>query len=364
MSGYKNLQASTWDEILAPQIDMVMNIIKEVRIIDRNDDYRIKDAHPSGGFAMLDKAIMKKYRSVAKEMIKRIGSQVLRGKINLTSVSFPIKWMGKLSHLECLTSIMTVFPSYLTWSAYQTDPVERMKWFMVAMISTHTATHHFEKPLNPILGETLICEWEDGTKGYAEQTSHKPPVTHAQFYGPDEWYVLSMYSGFAAKAGLNSITLKWTGKKSIIYKDGGKIYSKNTPGDVFKNTFWGTIAHQFTDKIEYFDDQNGLYAWYEPGKKKVQDYIFGAIEKQNGGIISELNGTYWGYIDFDGERYWDVRDCIKFPVSHSDKNVLPSDSRHRIDLISYEKNDLTEAQNNKEKLEILQRHDAKLRGHH
>jgi hypothetical protein len=64
--------------------------------------------------------------------------------------------MGKLSHLEALSSMLTVFPSYLTCSAYQTDPVERMKWFLVGMISTHTATHHFDKPLNPILGETFV----------------------------------------------------------------------------------------------------------------------------------------------------------------------------------------------------------------
>ena len=54
------------------------------------------------------------------------------------------------------------------------------------MVSTHTAVHHFDKPLNPILGETYVSECEDGSKGYFEQTSHHPPISHAQFYGPDE----------------------------------------------------------------------------------------------------------------------------------------------------------------------------------
>lgn len=138
--------------------EKIEKMARSLKPVKRNDDFRISDAHPSGGFALLDQEIINKYRNVAKEVIKRVGSQILRGKINLTSVSFPIKCMAKMSHLEALASIMTVFPCYLTASAFQTDPVERMKWFLVAMISSITATHMFEKPLNPILGETYVCE--------------------------------------------------------------------------------------------------------------------------------------------------------------------------------------------------------------
>ena len=189
--------------------------------------------------------------------------------------------MGKWSHLQALTSIMTVFPYYLTASAHQTDPLERMKWFLAAMISTHTATHTFDKPLNPILGETFVCECEDGSTAYAEQTCHKPPITHAQFYGPDDCYVLSMYTGFSAKAGLNSITLDCIGNKNCVYKDGTSIYCTIAPGDYINHTFFGTLNHQFTGKMEYRDDTNNIVAVYEPGKQRVQDYIEGYIE-QNG----------------------------------------------------------------------------------
>lgn len=240
--------------------ERILKMAKNIQPVKRSDEYRISDAHNNGGFALTDKVIINKYRSVAKEVIKRVGSQILRGKINLTSVSFPIKCMGKMSHLEALGSIMSVFPSYLTASAYQTDPIERMKWFLTAMISSLTATHHFEKPLNPILGETYISSCDDGTIAYCEQTSHKPPITHAQFYGPDECYTFSMYTGFAAKAGFNSVTLNCTGKKSIKYQNGGEIYCKEAPNDIIGNTFFGTLYHQFIDTMEYFDDQNNIYA--------------------------------------------------------------------------------------------------------
>lgn len=172
-----------------------------------------------------------------------------------------------------------------------------------------------------------------------------------------------MYTGFAAKAGFNSITLKCTGKKSIEYKDGTKIYCETAPGDILNHTLFGTLNHQFTDRIDYIDERNGLVGWYEPGKRNVQDYIVGAIE-QNGEKICEIYGNYCGFLEFGGVRYWDARDTIKFKVSESSDGVLPSDSRYRQDLISFREGDVDEAQNNKEILELAQRHDAKLRGQH
>ena len=95
----------------------------------------------------------------------------------------------------------------------------------------------------------------------------------------------------------------------------------------------------------------------------MQDYITGVI-KQNDEIVSEIKGTYLGYLEFDGERYWDARDTVKFKISPSESGFLPSDSRFREDLSSYISGDVDEAQAHKEKMEQEQRHDAKLRGHH
>jgi len=57
--------------------------------------------------------------------------------------------------------------------------------------------------------------------------------------------------------------------------------------------------------------------------------------------LSELTGTYAGYIDFDGVRYWDFRAIqppqLEFPV------VLPSDSEVRKDLNTLRSGDITTA---------------------
>lgn len=70
-----------------------------------------------------------------------------------------------------------------------------------------------------------------------------------------------------------------------------------------------------------------------------------------------------GYIDFDGIRYWDVREQVNYFIKgvDLDKGALPSDSRKRIDSVAYKAGDMVQAQENKNTIEIIQRKDRKLR---
>lgn len=122
-----------------------------------------------------------------------------------------------------------------------------------------------------------------------------------------------------------------------------------------------------TGKIEFNDEQNGIYAWYEinspdRGKNRPKDYIIGEIRK-DGVVVSKLFGTYFGYLDFDGERYWDIRRMQNFDMMCADltKEALPSDCRNRQDSIKLFEGDIDVAQQNKEHLEVRQRADRKLR---
>jgi len=65
-------------------------------------------------------------------------------------------------------------------------------------------------------------------------------------------------------------------------------------------------------------------------------------------------------MEFDGKRYWDIRDAEKF-VMIKPEGYLPSDSRNRPDLIKLLEGKVEEAQTKKEELEQVQRNDAKLR---
>jgi len=77
------------------------------------------------------------------------------------------------------------------------------------------------------LGETYNAEMMDGSKVFCEQTFHKPPISHIFVEGPNECYKFYGYTGFSAKAWLNSVTLFVVGTKTIEFTDGTKIVWNN-----------------------------------------------------------------------------------------------------------------------------------------
>jgi len=84
----------------------------------------------------------------------------------------------------------------------------------------------------------------------------------------------------------------------------------------------------------YEDKRNNVVGWFEPGnvKGKEQDFFKGEITK-DGKWVCEIFGNYMGFIDFDGVRYWDLREPLLMTVhdGHGFKK-LPSDSWNWIDL--------------------------------
>ena len=97
-------------------------------------------------------------------------------------------------------------------------------------------------------------------------------------------------------------------------------------------------------------------------KKKPSDY-FDSVMYIDGHPKHKIYGTYCGHIEIDCKRYWDGRDIQPFPLKFEDdkKILLPSNWDKREDLVFLRENRMDEAQNEKEKLEELQRRDAKLR---
>ena len=53
--------------------ERVMEVVRNFKGINRYDDYRLPEAYKDGGFALTDPIILSKYRSAAKEIIKKVG---------------------------------------------------------------------------------------------------------------------------------------------------------------------------------------------------------------------------------------------------------------------------------------------------
>ena len=76
-------------------------------------------------------------------------------------------------------------------------------------------------------------------------------------------------------------------------------------------------------KVVYEDSANNLKCTLSFGLKgKPKDYLEGHIS-QSGVIKSCLKGTYMGWLAFDGQRYWDLRETIRQPMHQLDR--APSD---------------------------------------
>lgn len=71
-----------------------------------------------------------------------------------------------------------------------------------------------------------------------------------------------------------------------------------------------------------------------------------------------------GFADFDGKRYFDVREQVNYEVRSlplEDRSCLVSDCRNRADILALLHETVEIAQENKNQLEDLQRNDRKLR---
>lgn len=75
-----------------------------------------------------------------------------------------------------------------------------------------------------------------------------------------------------------------------------------------------------------------------------------------------MAGNYTGFLDFDGVRYWDIRDTSTyFELAGEMPNSLPSQASKRTDGRFLISRTVEEAQTEKERLENMQRSDRKLR---
>ena len=88
-------------------------------------------------------------------MISDVGRKILSGSFDLATVSFPINCMSHYSVIYLIAKQAMHAPLYLNAAYFSTDPVERMKYVVVTALSFICPGHMWDKPLNPILGETV-----------------------------------------------------------------------------------------------------------------------------------------------------------------------------------------------------------------
>ena len=299
-------------------------------------------------------------RGMGWDLVKQIGRKILNGDFNFTTVSIPIKVMVPISILQHICNGHFNYPLYMNLAYESNDPLQQMKYTIVACISSWYKSNVFLKPLNPILGETYEMLWEDGSHEYVEQTCHHPPRSHFLIIGNNNKWTYSGYYDYISNGWFNSFKLTNSGSRIAEFKNTGSKIQFNYPVDNFGNTFWGTMRQESICEITFKDLVNDYKAVIKMGPdRKLSDYFEGTIEK-DGNVLSNIKGSYLEFIEIDGERYWDIRRNINiqgYPIYPQ----IKSSSIYRPDSLKLLEKDVEGAQEKKDEQENIQRRDRKLR---
>lgn len=345
-------------------------------------------AHEKGGFRLQDPD--KLIPSATKEVLKKIGSKLISMKFfDLMKISAPAKIAYPTTYLEWFLNDYTFFPRFMkeVWSTK--DNIERIKYltsWIIAGLHVGEVVLQALSPLNPILGETCQRYSPDGTKYYAEQISHHPPISAMMMEGPDQKWKFQVIQEFRAGLnGHNSIKAHKQGDILLTLFDGTQYTIEegwiNIDGLVYGELVvcvWGKIVikdttHNLTSEVQFDpDNQEGIVSsvtsklkfWESKKAKRPADHFDVEVFEELKGKRSSVckgKGSYLEYIQFEDEKYWEMGDEWGEWIKPDEVHLLKSDSSLREDLQFIKTKDYVKAQESKEAIEEQQRTDKKLR---
>lgn len=251
-------------------------------------------AHPEGGQACPDGDLLKHQRDTVAEWLKAMGQRLFAGKVDLLSTPFPVKMFEPRSYLEKLADPWGVEPRLLKEAASTSDPARRMALIIAHFVAgIHVAFEKWQKPFNPILGETWQANLEsDGISISMEQISHHPPIS--AFYMEGQGFQLVGQSQPSIQLSLRDQGFKSRSKvqgyRYVRFADGSKIDIYN-PGFVFKNIMGASKPRAEVFGTAYFaDTRHNLCGMLQ----------FGGLDKGSNGLKHRSDVFMGGIYDVTG----------------------------------------------------------------
>ncbi|CAD8209304.1 unnamed protein product [Paramecium pentaurelia] len=346
----------------------------------------------NGGLKCINEIKVNAQKSVVKFLLARIGTSLLMGR-SLTSISMPVTIFESRSNTERACSSLAFAPVFLDEAAISKDKFFRIKQCAAFSFGFIFSYLSMEKPFNPILGETFQGYF-DHCPIYCEQISHHPPICIIQYYGRK--YKIDARLELVANFHSNSVVGRNVGEVKVIFDNPPQeIIILLAPGCIYGTTF-GDKSMDFLEKQFLFDLDNKLImeCAFKPEKKYCQyfnieylpysDYVAGGVcevtdaavgrylregyRKYKGldlktevkSIKSIIKGVWNQELKFDNQKLISI--MTDFPIKlELAQYPLPSDANFRMDVLMWKLRDFDQAQQWKERLEIFQRQDRKLR---
>ena len=324
------------------------------------------------------------YRAV-KYLIKKFTKNILESK-SILNISLPVFMFDKRTLQMGWAYEQKIAPILLSKAAFCKDKIERLKWVTAYLMSFLHFSVIQIKPFNPIIGETFQCRIGN-IDFYVEQTVNHPITLNIYAKEINGEFIIYGHLITDATIYINSLYTSRLGKCFIKFKD-GTLFRVIMPPITLKGISLGDRLFNFIDKGLVLDLTNGLCSYitmnpeelgffesFFKTKKSFPDYFRGNIVEiqdvsidENGGnhklkknakTYGNIEGEWTSFISFDGVEYWNNN--MKTLNLFSHEFTLPSDGRFRPDLINLINGNEEQSQEEKEKLEVRQRQDRKLR---
>ena len=396
------------DKPFTEQLDYKLSLIKEIRsedeiksqyenysklkpfqfYIDYENEWKtnyINNPENPGLLYINEEAKKIGYEAV-KYLITKFSKNGLEGK-SVLNISLPVFMFDKRTLHMAFAYEQRFAPIFLTKAAFCKDKIERLKWVTTYLISCLHMSVIQIKPFNPIIGETFDCRIGN-LDIYIEQTVNHPITLNIYCKDINGNYIIYGYLITDASVYINSVFTTRLGKCFIKFKD-GSLFKIRLPPIVLKGISIGDRTFNYINKclvenltnnlcsyIEMNPDEPGYLASFFTSKNTCPDHFRGKIVDlkfvkpdenngeheldENAKSYGNIEGDWTSYICFDNIEYWNI-EKIKSLTVYSHEFILPSDGRYRGDLINLINGNQEQSQIEKEKLEVRQRQDRKLR---
>ncbi|XP_062384839.1 oxysterol-binding protein-related protein 3a [Sardina pilchardus] len=309
---------------------------------------------------------------------------ILRNNIgkDLSKVSMPVQLNEPVNTLQRLCEEME-YTQLLDSAAHTNDPHLRMAYVAVFAISAYASTFHRAggKPFNPVLGETYECDRPDkGFKFISEQVSHHPPVSacHCESKNFTVWQDVRWKNKFWGK----SMEIVPMGTTHVVLPGFGDHYEWNKVTSCIHNILSGQrwIEHYGEMSIKNTVTSNNAssckvtFIKGRGGTGNVNN-VEGVVSDADGHAVHSFFGK-WNEAVYLGdpssatciwranlmpEEYEQYYGLTQFAVELNELDekerplLPPTDTRFRPDQRLLEEGEVSGAEEQKERIEGLQR---------
>ncbi|KAH7104210.1 Oxysterol-binding protein-domain-containing protein [Auriculariales sp. MPI-PUGE-AT-0066] len=293
---------------------------------------------------------------------------------DLSTVSMPVLFNEPISVLQRLDEDLE-YSDLLAQAVSAIDPVERMAFVAALVVSGYCSTQFRaqRKPFNPMLGETYE---DERTKFIAEKVSHQPPIMACHAEG-DEW---EYWATFSSKSKFWGKSYEITPIGTTHLRIGDDHYSWQRPSTYMRNIVGGQRYLEHTGTVMIVNNTTSLKCQLEFKETGyfggTPNVVAGTIITARNKVEAKLEGKWheglalvtgpqslrmlWRANTFppDAMEYYGFTEFTatlnEITPDIADK-LPPTDSRLRPDQRALEDGDSQTAEEEKQRVEDLQR---------